>query len=199
MSRLQAARAKAQEIRSAQEQALSQLHPHSLYIALWLRNDPPPLDDFHWAFYHHKGPAGGTIYQVKELGEGWITDHGVSGCIFKSLFLCCLVQIGSIAAASEQTLDLTIRSYDNKLNEIPNVTCKVWLFKSLLQLLRHALIHCHDPKLLETECLAFGNKFRLDASGNVQPRPVVVATSCLKYFDNQAVMMVAISSSASSS
>ena len=117
------------------------------------------------------------MYQVKGLGEGWIADHGVSGCIFKSLFLCCLVRIGSIPAESEQKLDYSIRSCDDVLNEIPNVSCKVWLFKILLQLVRQGLIQCHDPKVLETECLGFGNKFRLEASANVQPRPVVVATS----------------------
>ncbi len=178
MSRFQAAKARAQEIQSAQQQALSQLPPGSLYVALWLRNDPPPLNDFHWAFYHHEGPTGGTMYQVKGLGEGWISDHGVSGCIFKSLFLCCLVRIGSIPAASEQKLDRIIRSCDKSLNEIPNVTCKVWLFKILLQLVQQGFMQCHDSKILETECLAFGNGFRWEASANVQPRPVVVATSC---------------------
>lgn len=65
MSRLQQALMKAQEIQRLQEQALSQLAPHTLYIALWLRNDPPPLNDFHWVFYHHEGPKGGIMYQVK--------------------------------------------------------------------------------------------------------------------------------------
>jgi hypothetical protein len=128
MSRSQDRKERAQEIKRLQEQAVRQLPPGALYIALWLRSDPPPPDDFHWAFYYHKEPRAGTIYQVKGLGEGWITDHGVQGCILKSLFLCCLVRIGDIPATEEQSLERIIRSRDSSLNEFPNITCKVWLF-----------------------------------------------------------------------
>ena len=177
MSRVQIAKAKALEIQRVQEQALRQLSPDTIYIALWLRNDPPPLDDFHWALYHHEGPNGGTVYQVKGLSEGWITDHGFHGCIFKSLFLCGLIQIGSIPATMRQELDSTIRSLDASLNQIVNVTCKVWLFEVLPLLVRKGFVRCEDPQACKAECLAFGNKIRFDASGNVQPRPVTVATT----------------------
>lgn len=119
------------------------------------------------------------MYQVKGLGEGWITDHGVSGCIFKSLFLCCLVRIGNIAVTREQELDQCIRSYDVTLNEIPHVTCKVWLFKVSAHLIGQGFVHCDSLEALEKECLAFGNMVRLEASRNVQPRPVADATTCL--------------------
>jgi hypothetical protein len=177
MSKLQAKRAKAQEIQQSQEQALNQLPPNTLYIALWLRYDPPPLDDFHWAFYHHDGPKGGTVYQVKGLGEGWITDHGVSGCIFKSLFLGGLVRIGNIPETKKQELDQWIRSLDNNLNEIKDITCKVWLFEVLTHLIKQGFVRCADPEALKSECLAFGNKFRFEASENIQPRPVTVAAT----------------------
>jgi hypothetical protein len=177
-SALYMAKERAQEIQRAQERALSHLPPESLHVALWLRNDPPPLNDFHWAFYYHEGPKGGTIYQVKGLSEGWITDHGVTGCIFKSLFLCCLVQIGNISSTKKQELDQTIRSCDSTLNEICDVTCKVWLFEVLPRLIEQGFVRCDNPEALKAECLAIGNKFRVEASGNVQPRPAKIANTC---------------------
>lgn len=177
-SRPHVAKERAQEIQRVQEQALCGLTPQSLYIALWVRDDPPPPDNFHWAFYYHEGSKGGTIYQVKGLGDGWIADHGIRSCIFKSLFLCGLVQIGKIPATKGQELDYKIRSRDSALNEIPNVTCKVWLFEVFLGLVQQGLVRCENSEALKNECLAFGNKFRFEASNNVQPRPVALASTC---------------------
>ena len=178
MSKSQTRKEKAQQIQRLQEQALSRLPPHTVYVALWLRNDPPPPNDFHWGLYYHQGPRGGIVYQVKGLDEGWITDHGVSGCIFKSLFLCCLVRIGAVPATEEQCLDVAIRSRDSSLSKIQGVTCKVWLFEVLPCLIREGLVRCENLEALKSECLEIGDKFRFDASGNVQPRPVLISTTC---------------------
>ena len=168
---------KARQIQQSQEQALVNLPANTLYIGLWVRDDPPPVNDFHWAFYHHHGGHGGKMYQVKGLGEGWITDHGQTGCIFKSLFLGCLMRIASIDEGRTGELDRVIENLDSELNEIPGVTCRVWLFEVLPRLVEAGFFTCRDPQALQTECLELGDGIRIEASRNLQPRPVFTVTS----------------------
>ena len=44
-------------------------------------------------------------------------DQSVIGCIFKEQFLCCLVEIGVIAAEHEERLHSLLDAYDEDINE----------------------------------------------------------------------------------
>lgn len=74
-----------------------------------------------------------------------------------------------------------MRSYDDEVNSIPGVTCRVWMFAAILpQLVRSGLVRCEveDLDALQEECKGFGDRFRWNAARNVQPRPVVVSRVC---------------------
>lgn len=72
-----------------------------------------------------------------------------------------------------------MRSYDDAVNSIPGVTCRVWMFAVLLRLVQSGIVRCEDLDALQEECKEFGNRYRWDAAANVQPRPVVVSRVCI--------------------
>ncbi|OJD10819.1 hypothetical protein ACJ73_09685 [Blastomyces percursus] len=156
-------------IRKAQEDALARLPLNTLYIVLWIRSDPPRPNDFHWGYYFHTTPRLGLKYHV----NGWITDHGSTGGVFKSNFLCVLVEIASVPPAKHSHLDQVIRSRDRDLNSIPDVTCRVWLVVILQALIQAGVVRCSSVEALQQECMAFGNQYSAAAAENIQPRPVV--------------------------
>jgi hypothetical protein len=176
--RQKAARERALQIKQLQESALEALPLRKLYIVLWIRNDPPTANDFHWGFYYHKIPKGGTKYHMRNLGGGWIADHASTGGVFKSQFLCVLIEVGSIPASKEGALDQVMRSYDGSANNIPGFTCRVWIFKILQLLIEARLLRCNDLAGLQQECFNHGNACMRSATENDQPRPVRVSSLC---------------------
>jgi hypothetical protein len=205
--------------RQQQQSALQATLPHNtLHIALWIRNDPPPENDYHWAFYFHQeknnnntpgggGEGGGGMqYQVNSVGSSsssgyYLPDHQPARAIVKSNFLCVLIQISAgIPEERIQDLDRIMRTYDQSLNSvIPGVTCRVWMFRVLPLLVETGFVKWRSSSsqdddaaaaaaaaaaadevdrvaALEDECKGIGNRYRLDAAMNVQPRPVVVST-----------------------
>ena len=128
---------------------------------------------------HHKDEDGGTKYQMTSPGDGWIADHASKGGVFKSQFRCVLVQIGSIPAAKEAKLDQIMRSHDHSVNDIPGVTCRVWMFTILPVPIEASLLHCGDLASLQKECIDFGNPCMYSAGENDQPRPVKISS---RYF-----------------
>ncbi|KAK2810171.1 hypothetical protein FQN50_003141 [Emmonsiellopsis sp. PD_5] len=169
----------AAEIKRAPEQALSRLALNTLYIVLYIRFDPPRQNDFHWGFYFHTHSTGGSKYHIRNLGNGWIPDHGPSGGVFKSNFLCVLIQIALVPEAKKPQLDQIMRSLDSNINAIPGVSCRVWLFTVLQGLVQHGIVRCTDLAALQQECMGIGNQYMADAAVNRQPRPVVRSTLCL--------------------
>lgn len=173
------ARDRALAIKKAQEEVLVRLPIDRLYIVMWIRDDPPQPNDFHWGYYHHKSPyTGGTKYHFKNLGSGWMADHGPTGGVFKSKFLCVLVQIAEIPANKENILSQVMRTYDTSWSSIPGMSFRVWLFRIMALLIQHGLVRCDNIPALEQECKDIGNQHRGDAAGNRQPRPVRVARTC---------------------
>ncbi|KAL5360963.1 hypothetical protein BJX96DRAFT_165553 [Aspergillus floccosus] len=173
------ARERALAIRKAQEDALARLPLNTLYIVLWIRSDPPQPNDFHWGYYFHTSPQGGLKYHMRNLGAGWIPDHGSTGGVFKSNFLCVLVQIASVPPAKYSQLDQVMRSRDRDINSIPGVTCRVWLVVILQALIQAGVVRCSSVEALQQECMAFGNQYSAGAATNTQPQPVVRSRICL--------------------
>ena len=168
----------AKTIKRWQEAALEALPQRKLYIGLWLRDINPEPNNFHWGFYHHINKLGGTKYHMTNVSRGWIAGHGTTGGVFKSIFLCVLIQIGSIPAVREEEFDRIMRSYDDTVNSIPGVTCRVWIFTILPHLIEAGLLHCEDLDALQKECFDFGNAQAMSAVDNKQPRPVMVSSTC---------------------
>ena len=176
--RQKAAREQALQVNQAQDQALSELPLHTLYIVLHIRDDPPTPNNFHWGFYYHTTPRGGHKYHVKQIGGGWITDHAATAGVFKSNFLCVLIEIGTIPAAQTALLDQTMRAHDDSLNDLHGVTCRVWVLTILTELKEVGLVHFGNRDSVEEECFQFGNTHSYGAVENQQPRPVVTSTQC---------------------
>lgn len=179
-------RENALRIKAEQEHASTLLTPNSLSIALYIRADPPNANDFHWAFYHHHEPsphtkvAGGTKHEAVNQNIGWYVEHTSTGCIFKTVFLCVVIQIAEITDTRVREMDTIMRERDDNLNEIDGVTCRDWLKYILKRLVDTGVVECWGDlagrdlgDVVEEEMFAIGNKFMDDAARNIQPRPLV--------------------------
>ncbi|KAL4944484.1 hypothetical protein BDV06DRAFT_220218 [Aspergillus oleicola] len=171
------------------------LIPNTLYIALYLRSDPPTPNDFHWALYHARSNNRGTKYHITNEGPDgrWIAGHTTespSG-ILKGFLLVGLIRVASVKTTSPSTsgggggeadvnekIDTTLRSQDTKLNDQPGITCRIWLKQMLARLVIDGVLARSDVRCgcnteaLEVVVKNWGNRFSAEAARNVQPRPV---------------------------
>lgn len=174
-----AARERAALIKREQDDALLNLPMNGLFIVLHIRSDPPRQNDFHWGLYFHANRLSGVKYHITNVGgSGWIPDHGQTSGVFKSLFLCALIQIAIVPEAEHPRVDQVIRCHDNDVNTIHEVTCRVWVMAILQKLAQHGVVRCNDLDALEQECMAIGNQYSTAAAKNDQPRPVVRSRLC---------------------
>ncbi|KAJ5960963.1 uncharacterized protein N7479_008113 [Penicillium vulpinum] len=162
-----------------EEEALARLPLNTLFIVHWIRSDPPPQNDFHWGYYFHTSTMDGTEYHMRNLGGGWIPDHGPTGGFFKSNFLCVLVQVAIVPGTVYGELDRIMRPHDGDVNSIPGVTCRVLLMRILEKLTEQSIVRCRNFDALLLECMAIGNQYSASAAINQQPRPVVRSRLCL--------------------
>lgn len=152
----------------------SALPPGGLFIALYIREDPPKKDDFHWAFYVHTGPSTGMKYHATGSPNTWMASHGSSSNVLKEFLLCVLVEVGRVSPNRLDELDQIMKTHDDELNAIPGLTCRVWIWMIVEKLMERAILqNSGSLDELEHECKAFGNIFSAGASRNEQPRPVV--------------------------
>jgi len=159
----------------------TELRQGSLYILLYIRNEPPQPNDFHWALYLHQHPdKGGTKYHIKTVGPGWMADHGPVAAIMKEFLLVGLFHIADVPLTWHDHLDRTFRSFDDNLNTLGN-TCRVWLI-AVLELLRrpvegYTLLNA-DLSALQREICDWGNAHAASAAANEQPRPIGASKVC---------------------
>ncbi|PLN85773.1 hypothetical protein BDW42DRAFT_159961 [Aspergillus taichungensis] len=164
------------------------LAPNNLYIALFLRSDPPISKNYHWALYlHNPNGQGGTKYHIVNegsTGSNWVACHGPEVGILKTFLLAGMTRIATVPAdpAVLEKTDRLVRSFDGELNEL-GVTCRTWLLR-VLEVLQGEVgvprfVDGMDVGALERETLAFGNMVAGEAAGNVQPRPVFESLVCL--------------------
>ncbi|KAI9929430.1 hypothetical protein ASPWEDRAFT_536476 [Aspergillus wentii DTO 134E9] len=159
------------------------LRPRGLYFMLFIRDSPPPPNDFHWALYfHHDSGNTGMKYHIKGEGGGWIASHEHTAGVLKSFLLVGLLRIADVPVGSEIYLDQAFRTYDNQLNDLPSITCRVWAFW-VLELLKKSvkgqrILNCNDLQALEEEVKNRGNSHAMSADRNQQPRPVADSALC---------------------
>lgn len=152
------------------------MDPNALYIALFIRDDPPKPNDYHWAPYHHRIDSS-TKYHITNEGNGWMAGHGPeSGTgILKAFLLVGLIQIATIKSttSAQETLERVFRSYDGYLNDNEYRTCRTWLLDVLRDLQEDTgMLNGVDIESLEKEAMDWSNQYAFEASRNVQPRPV---------------------------
>lgn len=169
------------------------LQENSIYILVYVRNDPHVPDNFHWTFYHHRNPlTGGVKYHIRNEGDGWMPGHGPIVAISKEFLLVGLMRVADVPAGVDHAaVDGIMKTFDDELNT-PGQTCRVWLLR-VLELLRRPVLgssscstagagsaagaavptlRCDDVAALEAEVMAWGNQHAQSAIDNVQPRPV---------------------------
>ena len=155
---------------------------NGLYIILFVRDQTPKPDDFHWGLYTHNNTGkDGTKFHIKGREGHWMADHGVTKGVFKSFLLVGLIRIANIPTELESHAEGLIRSYDHKLNEM-GITCRSWLFE-VLKLLQTpvnnlTILKCKDLGALEQEAKEWGNQHAIDTVDNVQPRALHTSTLC---------------------
>ncbi|KAF2796642.1 hypothetical protein K505DRAFT_335024 [Melanomma pulvis-pyrius CBS 109.77] len=156
------------------------LKVNGLYIMLFLRTSPHTTNNFHWGLYLHRNPQqGGTKYHIKNQGSGWIADHGPTSGVLKSFLLVGLLQIAAIPNNWEDHVDQQLRTYDSVLNDLSDMTCRVWIFLVLALLQKevngYKILKCTDLTALEADIMAWGNQNAASADANHQPRPVSIS------------------------
>ncbi|KAF2759039.1 hypothetical protein EJ05DRAFT_537401 [Pseudovirgaria hyperparasitica] len=156
--------------------ALSDLQSNGIYVILFLRDDQPDPDNFHWGLYHHhNADSGGWKYHIKGRTGYWHADHGHTKGVFKSFLLIGLFHICTIPPGWEAHVDAVMRQYDGVLNNNPATSCSAWLFWVLAQLQKPVngyRILSADLGYLEREIKDFGNMHSRSAVANNQPRPI---------------------------
>ncbi|KEQ61992.1 uncharacterized protein M437DRAFT_50550 [Aureobasidium melanogenum CBS 110374] len=163
--------------------SLKDLEPNSLHILIFLRDDPPKPDDYHWALYlHQNADLAGTKYHVRGSAGRWLADHAVAKGVLKDFLLVGLVQIATIPPDFMDNVDSIFRTYDNQVNQIPGLTCRTWIFH-VLELMQkpqggRVILKCDDLAALEREVLDWGNVNAQSASRNEQPRPLYRSSLC---------------------
>ncbi|KAE8829813.1 hypothetical protein PTNB73_06217 [Pyrenophora teres f. teres] len=150
-----------------------------LHNVLFLRPMPHAPDDYHMCLYVHNDDGGGTRYQVKQEGSGWIADHARTAGIFNSFLLVGMFQITTIPSGHEGRVDQQLRYYDSSLNSLPNISCRIWP-PGVLKLLHEEfngerVLKCADLSAFETEVIACGDTKAGTTLSSRQPRPVAVS------------------------
>ncbi|THW89495.1 hypothetical protein D6D12_06106 [Aureobasidium pullulans] len=129
--------------------SLDLLEPNGLYVLLFIRDDPPKLNDFHWGLYlHFNSDTGGM-----KIPAGATNDVDI---IFKTY-----------DQQLNQLPGLTCRTW---VFDVLKLLQKPWNGGVLLK--------CTDIVALEQEIMAWGNSNAFGASGNKQPRPVSASKLC---------------------
>ena len=174
-----AAKQRPNQIREAQEAAQKALTPGTLYIALYFHEDPPQAGDFYWSLYQRLTDNRGVTHELEDRDGLWSAKHVPEAGIFKRLFLCVLIEIGTISGADKQHLfDRIVNTYDRSLHELPCLDCDVWLMNVVILLDEAGLLECPDIGAFQQECLDLGNEYLESAAKNEQPRPLRVARMC---------------------
>lgn len=168
--------------RTATTRPLSDLRPGALYLVLFIRPSGLP-NDFHWGLYLHKdGERGGTKLHITNLGfcpGNWIADHGVTKGVLKSMALIGLMRISREDPANERVIADIIRQEDAILNNIPEITCRIWVLRACERLRQAGYMSFPSLEALEREAFAFGNLNLQSADRALQPRPLVDSRVCI--------------------
>ena len=148
--------------------ASPELRIDSLYIFLDARSDSPD-DGFHWGLYHHTSPTSGMKYHIRNLGEGWITEHAANTSITKQFLLVGMLRIANVPESRWNTLDTIVQSVPYVE---PGTTCRTWVLDAIRRLATVEIVSYSSLDDLETDAKTFGVTYFDGVLTNVQPRPI---------------------------
>lgn len=156
------------------------LNKNSLYVVLYLHGFGIESFKFHWALYFHdETHNGGIKYHIRDIGAGWIPEHGHKGGIAKEAFLVGLIEVArNVLEEWHAMLDTLARASDEVLNATPGVTCRTWALDVLLRLIDAGLMEGCDLGILEQEILGIGEEWRPAALLAELPRPIRSSRIC---------------------
>ena len=159
---------------------LSALEPGALYIILFYRSTKD--NDFHWAFYHHinANDGGLKLHIIGSTGH-WDSDHG-SGVTTDALAdarLVGSVRLTNLSVGQEglEAVRRIITAEDEKLNEIVELTCRVYIARACERLKAGGFLNFPDWARLQTEVFVFGNMAKADFADGKGPKPRPVMAS----------------------
>lgn len=161
------------------------LTPGGLYIFLYLTSTPGQRR-FHWALYHHysyhevntvrdttMSYSRGYKYHIRNIGGGWIAEHSSKSGITGSAFLIGSILIGHVDLSLSEKVTTIVTQHDEVLNDIPSVTCRVWLKIVLQKLIDGDILKLAGTVAqLEEEITRIGDENEGDALNGILPRPI---------------------------
>lgn len=152
------------------------------YVVLWhLRGTDPNDTAFHWGLndHHQTGSAFGYKCHIRNLSANWLTGHGATNGIRKSMALVIIVRIiRNIPANYVAQLEQLVRADDASHNSLLSVSCTVWLFRVLQRLQYAGLLKCNDLGGLEREFWQISQEHRASACIAKRPPPICVSALC---------------------
>lgn len=163
--------------------SFANLRHGGLYVHLTYRGHPPGLDNYHWGLYLHINHVnGGTKYHITNRGiDGthWITDHGRTAGVFKSMRLVGLFRIAQVSIERFEEADGIIRTFDESLNDVEGRTCRTWALEVMALLNEVSIVQCQSFEALNREILDWANDNVQSAVLAQQPRPLADSSLCV--------------------
>ncbi|KAI0354965.1 hypothetical protein OH77DRAFT_1425579 [Trametes cingulata] len=159
----------------------------AIYLLLFIR-DRDPAAGFHWALYHHRAPAGGYKFNVKQLGAGWLCDsapHTAAG-IMRAFLLAGALRIGYCDPDEEGWKERMGWIDEVDLTRPPEgyevFTCRTWTMGCVRGLVRRGYVTLKgdmDVDELEKEAKEWGLVHHESAHEGILPRPVEDSRVCV--------------------
>lgn len=160
--------------------SITELLSNALYMLLFQQDRHS--NKYHWGLYlHFSGEEGGMKYHIRNPGSSsskWGTDHAVTRGVFKSNFLVGLIRLTQIDPTRRDEAMRLIQQDDGRLNEIPGITCRTWVFRGLENLKSAGLIAYSSIADVENEAIEFGRTHGESTFLAKQPRPLEVSKVC---------------------
>lgn len=157
--------------------AVMQLEADTLYVLLYMRGEDAS-NGFHWALYLHLDSdsdtgrrQGGLKYHIRDVGQGWMTDHVSTLGVHNELFLIGAVGIARVPKTRREDLDRLVKQDDAELLTIPVLTCRTWVLRVLDRLHDAGLVQ-ESSEEVEKRAKAFAVEHFGSALLAQQPRPV---------------------------
>ena len=155
---------------------LSDLDPNDLFIhTIYQFVDRP--DSFHWGLYLHENIQGGWKYHITRMDPGWIADHAPSTSALSTRALIGLVRVAKIPASQKERVQEIIAE-DTQLNQVPGMTCRVFVGRACERLKSAGLMTFNTWNDVKQEVRQFVSTNIVGADHNDQPRPVVDSKAC---------------------
>ncbi|KAH8926401.1 hypothetical protein BT69DRAFT_1239107 [Atractiella rhizophila] len=162
---------------------MAELPTNGIFIALFLRTDPPQPDDFHWALIISTTDAQARAINYKFHISGsngrWMPDHQRTANFLNSFLLAGCLHIGTFRITDKDILERLITADDQLVNSfLPPYNCVQYILNAISRVAAGGYLQLASIEALKQEALQFGNTNSSSAIRNEQPRPIGVSATC---------------------